>query len=70
MLPVKGAIFAEFQLFLSIPPVFLGGIIAPFALSTLQGYQFHRSLFACHVSTSHVNTITSWSFAEQNLTIS
>jgi hypothetical protein len=65
MFPVKGAVFLEFQLFLGIPPVFFGGIITPFALSALQGYQFHRGLFACHVSTSHANTKTSWGFNPQ-----
>jgi hypothetical protein len=38
MLPVKGTVFLEFQLFLGIPTVFAGGIIAPFALTALQGY--------------------------------
>jgi len=38
MLPFKGAIFIEFQLFLGIPAIFTGSIIAPFALAALQGY--------------------------------
>jgi hypothetical protein len=50
MLPVKGTIFLEFQLFLSIPAVFAGSIITPFTFAALQGYQFHRCLFACHNS--------------------
>jgi hypothetical protein len=48
VLPVKGAIFLEFQLFLDISAVFTGGIIAPFALAALQGYQFNRCFLACH----------------------
>jgi hypothetical protein len=35
MLPVKRAIFTEFQLFLGIAPVFLGSIITPLALAAL-----------------------------------
>jgi hypothetical protein len=50
MFPVKGAIFAEFQFFLDIAPVFLGGIISPFTFAALQRYQVHRCLFACHTN--------------------
>jgi hypothetical protein len=49
MLPVKGTVFLEFQLFLGIPAVFAGGIIAPFALTALQGYQLNRCFLACHI---------------------
>ena len=52
MLPVKGTKFVKFQLFLDITPVFLGGIITPFALAALQGYQFHRGFFTRHILTS------------------
>jgi len=38
MLPFKGTIFLELQLFLKIPAVFAGRIITPFALAALQGY--------------------------------
>jgi len=49
MLPVKGTIFFEFQFFLDIPAVFAGGVITPFALTALKGYQFHRCFFtSCH----------------------
>jgi hypothetical protein len=52
MLPVKGTIFLEFQLFLGIPAVFAGGIIASFALTALQGYQLNHRLLTCHTLTS------------------
>jgi len=52
--PIKGTIFLEFQLFLGIPAVFAGSIVAPFALAALQGYQFNHLLLACHKSTSYV----------------
>jgi hypothetical protein len=38
MLAIMRAIFFEFQFFLDIAPVFAGGIIAPFAIGTLQRY--------------------------------
>jgi hypothetical protein len=43
--PVMGAVFLKFQFFLDITPVLAGGIIAPLALSALQGKQLHRRLF-------------------------
>jgi hypothetical protein len=49
MLPVKGTIFVEFQLFLGVPAVFAGSIITPLALAALQGHQFNYLLFACHI---------------------
>jgi hypothetical protein len=52
MFTLMGAIFLEFQLFLKITSIFAGGIIAPFALTALQGYQFHRRLFARHTKPS------------------
>ena len=53
VLPVEGTILIEFQLFLDIPAVFTGSIIAPFTLAALQGYQFHsRFLAFCHTKTS------------------
>jgi hypothetical protein len=49
MLPVIRTILFEFQFFLEVAPVFAGGIIAPFALGTLQGNQFHRSFLTRHL---------------------
>jgi hypothetical protein len=51
VLPVKGTVFAKFQFFLGVAPVFLGGIIAPLALTALQGYQFYCRFLARHIST-------------------
>jgi hypothetical protein len=52
MLPFKGTIFLEFQLFLGIPAVFTGCVIPPFAFTALQSYQFNHLFFACHTLTS------------------
>ena len=49
MLPVKGTVLLEFKLFLGIPPVFAGGIVSPFTLGTLEGYQFCYLFLACHI---------------------
>jgi hypothetical protein len=49
MLPIKGTIFTEFQFFLSIPPVFLGGIIPPFTLTALERHQLHDLFLTRHV---------------------
>jgi hypothetical protein len=49
VLPVEGTILVEFKFFLGIPPVFFGGIVFPLTFTTLQGYQFHRGLFARHI---------------------
>ena len=49
MLPLKGTILLEFQLFLEIPAVLTGSIIAPFTLGTLHSYQFNHLFFACHI---------------------
>jgi hypothetical protein len=35
MLAIMGAVLVELQLFLHIPPVFLGGIVLPLTLGTL-----------------------------------
>jgi hypothetical protein len=35
MLPVKGAILLQFELFLGVPAVFGGGIVPPFTLGAL-----------------------------------
>jgi hypothetical protein len=51
MFAVERAVFFQFQLFLGIPPVFLGGVVLSFALGTLQGDKLNRRLFACHIST-------------------
>jgi hypothetical protein len=48
MLAVMRAIFLEFQLFLDIAPVLAGGIVTPFALSTLKRNQFNHILFTSH----------------------
>ena len=48
MLPVKGTVLLEFQLFLGVPPVLAGGIIAPLALAALERHQFYRLFFARH----------------------
>jgi hypothetical protein len=48
MFPVKGAIFTQLKLFLSVSPVFRGGVVPPLTLGTLQGYQFNRRFLACH----------------------
>jgi hypothetical protein len=48
VLPVKGTVFPEFQLFLSIPAVLAGSIITPFTLAALQSYQLNHLLFTCH----------------------
>jgi len=48
MFPVKRTIFVQFQFFLRIPPVFLGGIIPPFTFAALQRNQFHHLLLASH----------------------
>ena len=52
MFPLKGTKFLKFQLLLRIPAVLAGRVIPPFALSALEGYQFHYLLLACHVLTS------------------
>jgi hypothetical protein len=49
MFPIKGTIFTQFQLFLSIPPVFLCGVIPPFALAALKRYQLYGLLFTRHI---------------------
>jgi hypothetical protein len=49
MLPVKGAILLEFQFFLGIAPVFLGGIIPPLTFGALQGHQLHSGFFTGHI---------------------
>jgi hypothetical protein len=49
MLAVKRAILVQFKLFLSIPPVFLGSIVSPFAFTTLKRNQFHSRLFTRHI---------------------
>jgi hypothetical protein len=48
MLPVKRTIFLEFQLFLDIPAIFAGSIVASLALTALQGYQLNHLFLACH----------------------
>jgi hypothetical protein len=48
VLSVERAVFVQFQLFLGIPPVFLGGVVSSFALGTLHGDDFNRRLLACH----------------------
>jgi uncharacterized membrane protein YjgN (DUF898 family) len=53
MLPFKGTIFLKFQLFLDIPAVFTGSIIAPLAFTALQRYQLNHLLLACHTLTSY-----------------
>jgi hypothetical protein len=52
MLPVKGTIFVQFQLFLTIPPVFLGGIISPFTLAALERHQLHSLFFTRHITSA------------------
>ena len=49
MLSVKWTVFFEFQLFLSIPPVFACGIVFPFALSALERYQLHYLFLTRHI---------------------
>jgi hypothetical protein len=51
VLPVKWAVLVQFQFFLGVSPVFLGGVVLPLAFGTLQGDEFNRRLFACHIST-------------------
>jgi hypothetical protein len=48
MFPVKRAVLFQFQLALDIPPVFLGGIVFPLTLGTLQRDKFYSGLFGCH----------------------
>jgi hypothetical protein len=48
MLPIERAIFVHLKLFLGIPPIFRGGIVPPFTLAALQGYQFNHRFLACH----------------------
>jgi hypothetical protein len=48
MLPVKGAILFQFQLFLGISPILFGCIVLPFTFRTLQGDKLHRRLFTRH----------------------
>jgi hypothetical protein len=48
MFPIMRAILLELQFFLDIAPVLAGGIIPPFTLGTLQGYQFHCCLLTRH----------------------
>jgi hypothetical protein len=50
--PVKGTIFVEFQLFLGVPAVLFGSIIAPLTFAALQGHQFNGCLFARHFPAS------------------
>jgi len=52
MLLVMRAILIKLQLFLDIAPVFACCIIAPFAFTALQGYQFYYCFFARHNKTS------------------
>jgi hypothetical protein len=49
MLPIKRAIFLEFQLFLSISPVFAGGIVFALTVTALKRYQFHYLFLARHI---------------------
>jgi hypothetical protein len=75
MFPVMGAIFLEFKFFLNIAPVLAGCVIAPFAVTALQGYQFNHCFFCfCHKLTPQSKTlkmkspeISLVSFALQNL---
>jgi hypothetical protein len=49
MLPVKGAILAQFQLFLGIAPVFLGGIVLPLTFRALKRHQLNNLLLTSHI---------------------
>jgi hypothetical protein len=44
VLPVKGTVFLEFQLLLSVAPVLFCGIVTPLAFGALQSHQFYRRL--------------------------
>ena len=49
MLSFKRTVFIEFQFLLGITPVFLGGIIPPFAFAALKRNQFHNLFLARHI---------------------
>jgi hypothetical protein len=48
MLPVKGTILVEFQLFLGISPVFFGRVVPPLTFTALKRNELNRCLFARH----------------------
>jgi hypothetical protein len=52
VLPVKGTILLEFQLFLDIPAILAGSVVPPFAFAALQGYKLNCCLLCCHKNLS------------------
>jgi hypothetical protein len=50
MFPVKGTVLPQFQLFLGVSPVLMGGIVAAFTFAALKRHQFHHRFLACHNS--------------------
>jgi hypothetical protein len=49
--PVEGAVLVQFELFLHISPVLLGGVVLPLAFGTLKRDKLHRCLFSRHNKT-------------------
>jgi hypothetical protein len=51
MLPIKGTVLIQFQLFLGVPPILGGGVIPPLTFAALKRHQFHDLFLARHTPT-------------------